>query len=70
MTEHAEKLNIAKLEKLKKQGYNSTDVINQSIEKGWQGLFPLNNTHQSQHQPTQTSRHITADNVEDLLRNP
>jgi len=42
-TEHAEKLNISKLEKLAADGNDPSEVIKQSIEKGWQGFFPLNN---------------------------
>ena len=41
MTLKAEQLNLAKLKKLKKQGNDPAAVINQSIERGWQGLFAL-----------------------------
>lgn len=37
----AEKSNIAKLERLRAEGNPPADVINQSIERGWQGLFQI-----------------------------
>lgn len=42
MNELAEKKNLAKLEKLTKEsGATQEDIINQSIEYGWKGLFPI-----------------------------
>jgi hypothetical protein len=41
MTEKAEQLAIAELEKLKNQGYDPKAVLEQSIMRGWKGLFPL-----------------------------
>jgi hypothetical protein len=40
-TEYAQKLLIAKLEKWKKEGHDITEIIHQSIENSWQGLFPV-----------------------------
>lgn len=42
-TPHAQKLAITELTKLREQGYNPTDVINQTILRGWSGLFPVKN---------------------------
>lgn len=40
MTEYAEKLILAKLEKWQKEnGANPVDVLNESIERGWSGVF-------------------------------
>jgi len=41
LTDHAEKVNIEKLTALKLQGNNPSDVINQTIERGWKGFFPV-----------------------------
>lgn len=40
-TEYAESLAIKKLEKLKESGNDPNEVIKQTIECGWSGLFPL-----------------------------
>ena len=37
----AQKLALRKLEELREQGHDPTEVINQSILNGWKGLFPL-----------------------------
>ncbi len=39
---------IAKLEKLRAQGHEPNEVLAQSIERGWIGVFPLGNDHQGQ----------------------
>src|SRR5580765_6501925 len=39
MTEHAEGLILAKLDKWKLLGADPADVINESIEKGWRGIL-------------------------------
>lgn len=39
MTEYAEKLILAKLEKWQKEGANPVDILNESIERGWAGVF-------------------------------
>ncbi|KKK46857.1 hypothetical protein LCGC14_3161050 [marine sediment metagenome] len=43
MTDQAIKLAINKLEKLKEEGYESEDVLNESILNNWKGLFPIKN---------------------------
>lgn len=40
-TPHAQKLAITKLEKLRAEGHDPTEVINQTILCGWSGLFPI-----------------------------
>ena len=40
MTDHAEKLAIGKIEKLRLEGHDPADVINNCIEMGWKGIFP------------------------------
>jgi len=43
LTDHAEKLLIADLKKLKDDNENVEDVINQTIKSGkWKGFFPVN----------------------------
>lgn len=42
MTPEGEKRNLAKLEKLIHQGGNQAEILGQSIERGWKGLFPVN----------------------------
>ena len=41
-TKRATELLIAKLDRLRLAGDNSTEVLNQSIMNGWKGLFALN----------------------------
>jgi hypothetical protein len=41
-TPKARQLSIAKLAKLRTKGHDPTAVIEQSIERGWTGLFPVN----------------------------
>jgi len=40
-TPHAQKLAITKLTELRQQGNDPTAVINQTILRGWSGLFPV-----------------------------
>jgi len=47
MTANAEALAIGELSKLKAQGHDPTEVIKQSIMRGWKGLFALNGHEQS-----------------------
>lgn len=42
LTRHAEQLLLGKLVKLGLEGYDLNAVVEQSIERGWKGLFPLN----------------------------
>jgi hypothetical protein len=43
-TDHAVKLAIAELEKLKSQGHDPKAVINQTLLKGWKSFYPLGGT--------------------------
>ncbi len=43
MTNNAIKLAINKLEKLKQEGYEPKDVLNESILNNWKGLFAIKN---------------------------
>ena len=44
MTPFAEQLNINKLNKIMKQGYSQEKIMNNIIEKGWQGIYaPVEN---------------------------
>jgi len=53
MTPYAEERAFAKLERLKLEGYNPIDVINNSIDGGWKGLFPIKNGHNAATAPAQ-----------------
>lgn len=50
MSEYAQKLAINKLEKLRGEGFDVTDIIHTSIYNGWKGLFPPNNFIQKENQ--------------------
>lgn len=39
MTPYAEQLILAKLERFKADGSNPIDILNESIERGWAGVF-------------------------------
>lgn len=57
MTPYAEERAIAKLERLKTEGFNPIDVVNNSIDGGWKGLFPIKNGHDANRIPgNQVSR--------------
>ena len=47
MTEYAEKLALNKLIKLVDDGNNYIEIITQSIDSGWKGLFPVKNNIQN-----------------------
>lgn len=47
MTDYAKKLAIGNLEKLRQQGHDPTKVLEQSILKSWQGLFPVSDDTQT-----------------------
>jgi uncharacterized protein YdaU (DUF1376 family) len=51
MTSRAEELAIKKLENFKEMGFNPVDIINQSIEMGWKGLFEINNKARQVNEP-------------------
>lgn len=42
----AKKRTIAELAKLRNQGHDPGDVLNQSVQRGWMGVFPLKAHHQ------------------------
>ena len=42
MTDAARRLTIGKLAKLREAGNDPGKVLEQSVERGWQGVFPLN----------------------------
>lgn len=48
LTQKALELNIKKLDKLATDNDEKIDIINQSIENGWVGLFPLKNDKKNQ----------------------
>ena len=43
-TPAAMKLNVKRLEKLVGEGYDAKEVLNQSVENGWKGLYPIKET--------------------------
>ena len=47
MTNYAFELLLKKLDKLGKTSKDKIDILNQSIENSWQGIFPLKNGEQS-----------------------
>lgn len=47
MTPRAEALAIIELTKLRAEGHDPTEVINQSISRGWKGLFAINGNGQN-----------------------
>lgn len=51
MTPYAEERAIARLERLKAEGFNPIDVVNNSIDGGWKGLFPIKNGHDASTAP-------------------
>ena len=55
MTTFAEELNIQKLAKVMKQGYSQKKIMENVIEKGWQGIYaPIeNNKHKAEAAPIQ-----------------
>lgn len=62
MTDQAERLAVQKLGKLRSQGFDPNEVINQSIENGWKGLFEVKSLGGSRNQTHQTvSRPIPPD---------
>ena len=41
MTDRAQRMALTKLNNLRKQGNDPVDVIHQTIDNNWDGLFPL-----------------------------
>ena len=55
-TARAEQLNLNRLKKLVDQGYSQEEVINLSIERGWQSLFePENKANRKAEQRTRNN---------------
>lgn len=63
LTPRAETLAITELEKLRRDGHDPTEVIQQSIMRGWKGLFALNTQTQTK---GQTRHEYLADKIADL----
>lgn len=57
-TARAKQLVIGKLEKLKQEGYDPAAVLQQSLERGWSGVFPIKGDYHGSNQitPRQASR--------------
>jgi hypothetical protein len=62
MTPRAQTLLISELTKLRTQGHDPTEVLKQSIMRGWKGLFALN----TQQTKGQTRHEYLADKIADL----
>jgi len=52
MTQKAEELAVKKLMDLKSEGFDPILVINQSIDSGWKGLFPIKDNEDRSAKPT------------------
>lgn len=65
-TAHAVKLTIAALKKLKDEGHDPVDVLNQSIQRGWRGLFAVGgggssgDTHKTSVRPSYAQKMMNA----------
>lgn len=67
-TAHARTLSLRKLESLYNEGQDPRSVIEQSIERGWTGLFPIRQDFQRQDRPSkqmQGLKSILGVNIED-----
>lgn len=62
MTARAQALALTELTKLRAEGHDPTEVIKQSIMRGWKGLFALN----TQQTKGQTRHEYLADKIADL----
>jgi len=51
LTDYARKRLIAELVKLEGEGHKAESVLNQSITRGWRGVFPLSADNRELHQP-------------------
>jgi hypothetical protein len=68
-THKARELSLATLTKLRSKGHDPTAVIEQSIERGWTGLFELKTDLGNPHANLQTSRKLSAvERVEQAIR--
>ena len=63
MTDYAKKLLLKKLQKLAKTEQEQIAILNQSIENGWQGVFPLGG--ERKHKQVKQS---AADMADDVIR--
>ena len=63
MTDYAKKLLLKKLQKLAKTEQEQIAILNQSIENGWQGVFPLGGDRGQRNQ-----RQSAADMASDVIR--
>ena len=63
MTDYAKKLLLGKLSKLAKTEQEQIAILNQSIENGWQGVFPLGRDRGQRNQ-----RQSAADMASDVIR--
>jgi hypothetical protein len=65
LTDYARKRIIAELVKLESQGHKAESVLNQSITRGWRGVFPLSADNRELHQPrSDVPRAFTPDEME------
>jgi uncharacterized protein YdaU (DUF1376 family) len=68
-THKARELSLATLTKLRTKGHDPTAVIEQSIERGWTGLFEPKNESGNIHAISSTSRKLSAvEQVEQAIR--
>lgn len=59
MSDLSQKLAVGELEKLRRDGQDPISVINQSIFRGWSGLFPVKDRDSPQHPPPSSQRRPT-----------
>jgi|SRR5882724_5539299 len=67
LTERAIRLTLNELERLRMQGYDPAQVLDQSTQRGWRGVFPVHGQ-----QPVLMDRHgnryrITAEGSRELI---
>ena len=63
MTDYAKKLLLNKLQKLAKTEQDQIAILNQSIENGWQGVFPLGGERKQKR-----AKQSAADMADDVIR--
>jgi len=66
MTDVAVKMAIKKLGRLRDEGHDPTDVLNESIINGWKGVFPLKRSRLSGNGQMSAAAANTLKHVEDL----
>ena len=67
-TRKARELSLATLTKLRARGHDPTAVIEQSIERGWTGLFELKNTVNTHAASTSNRKLSAVEQVEQAIR--